>query len=221
MAEVTSANLPTFPRLFADNARRLAGKVAIREKDLGIWQSWTWSEAFAYVRDLANGLAALGFKRGDRLAVIGDNRPQLYWAMVAAQALGGVPVPLYQDSIEKEMQFIIDHAEARFAVVEDQEQVDKLISLKETGSRLETIVYEDGRGLRNYGQSYLVSYADVQRRGREFARNDPAHFDQELNRGAGDDLAVICYTSGTTGQPKGVMLTHYNMIETSRHIIQY
>ena len=134
-------SLQTFPLIFEDNARRMARRPAIREKDLGIWQTWSWAEAFAQVRDLAHGLAALGFRRGDRLAVIGDNRPQLYWAMVAAQALGGIPVPLYQDSIEKEMQYIIDHSEARFAVVEDQEQVDKLIQLKEAGAKLETIVY--------------------------------------------------------------------------------
>src|SRR6188474_99388 len=133
----------TFPKLAIRNAQRLAGKVAIREKDLGIWQSYTWSEYLEQARLIALGLAALGFARGDRTAVVGDNRPPLYWAMLATQALGGVPVPLYQDSIEKEMQFILAHAEARFAVVEDQEQVDKLLHVRAECPRLDYIIYED------------------------------------------------------------------------------
>ncbi|MEK7363535.1 MAG: AMP-binding protein, partial [candidate division NC10 bacterium] len=121
----------TFPKLARLNAERIPQKVAIREKDYGIWQSYTWSDYLEQARLIALGLASLGFDRGDKTAIIGDNRPQLYWAMLATQALGGVPVPLYQDSIEKEMQYIIDHAEAKFAIVEDQEQVDKLLNLKE------------------------------------------------------------------------------------------
>jgi long-chain acyl-CoA synthetase len=221
MSFVPSPALPTFPLIFQENARRIADWPAIREKDLGIWQTWSWGEAFQQVRDLAHGLAALGFQRGDRLAVIGDNRPQLYWAIVAAQALGGVPVPLYQDSIEKEMQYIIDHSEARFAVVEDQEQVDKLVQLKEEGTRLETILYEDPRGLRNYQQPYLLAFAAAQARGREFAQAHPDFLETEMRKGEGEDLAVICYTSGTTGMPKGVMLTHENFVQTSRQILEY
>src|SRR5580765_5503469 len=152
----------TFPKLALQNARRLSGKVAIREKDLGIWQSYTWSQYVEQARLIALGLASLGFTRGDKTAVVGDNRPALYWAMLATQALGGVPVPLYQDSIEKEMEFIVDHAEARFAIVEDQEQVDKLIQVKARCPRLEHIVYDDPRGLRHYDDAGLVSLAAVQ-----------------------------------------------------------
>ena len=122
----------------------------MREKDLGIWQAWTWSEAAQQVRALACGLAAMGFRRGDNLAIIGDNRPELYWAMNAAQALGGVAVPLYQDAIADEMAYILDNADIRFAVVEDQEQVDKLLEIKARLPKLETIIYEDGRGMRHY-----------------------------------------------------------------------
>ena len=122
--------LDTFPKLARANAERLPRHVAIREKDLGIWQSYTWRDYFERSRLIALGLASLGFARGDKTAIVGDNRPELYWAALATQALGGVPVPLYQDSIEKEMEYIVDHAEARFAVVEDQEQVDKLLHVR-------------------------------------------------------------------------------------------
>ena len=133
--------LDTFPKLLMHHARVRGERPAIREKDLGIWQAYTWRAYLAEARLIALGLASLGFARGDKTAVVGDNRPQLYWAMLATQALGGVPVPLYQDSIEKELQYIVDHAEARFAVVEDQEQVDKLLHVKDQCPRLEYIVY--------------------------------------------------------------------------------
>jgi long-chain acyl-CoA synthetase len=208
--------LDTFPKLVAENARRLGDKVAIREKDFGIWQSYTWREYLGQARLIALGLASLGFARGDKTAIIGDNRPQLYWAMLATQSLGGVPVPLYQDSTEKEMQYILDHAEVRFAVVEDQEQVDKLLHLKAACARLEGIVYDDPRGLRHYAQPFLVSLDRLQERGTTFARERPGYVEAQVDQGHADDIAVICYTSGTTGNPKGVMLSHRNLIVTGR-----
>jgi long-chain acyl-CoA synthetase len=209
----------TFPKLALQNARRLSGKVAIREKHLGIWQSYTWSQYAEQARLIALGLAALGFARGEKTAVVGDNRPALYWAMLATQALGGIAVPLYQDSIEKEMEYIVDHAEARFAIVEDQEQVDKLLHVREQCPGLEYVIYDDPGGLRHYKDSCLLSLQDLQERGRKFAEDRPGYFEQEVAKGAAEDTAVIAYTSGTTGQPKGAMLSHRNLIETARSAV--
>ncbi|MGH7321989.1 MAG: AMP-binding protein [Candidatus Rokuibacteriota bacterium] len=207
----------TFPKLVRANAERLPRKIAVREKDLGIWQAHTWRDYFAEARLIGLGLAALGFSRGDKTAIIGDNRPQLYWAVMATQALGGVPVPLYQDSIEKEMQYILDHAEARFAVVEDQEQVDKLLHVKADCPRLEYIIYDDPRGLRSYAEPFLMSLEQLQERGNKFVQDHPTYFEDELGKGSADDLAIICYTSGTTGAPKGTMLSHRNLLLTARN----
>ena len=207
--------LDTFPKLVARNAARWPGKVAIREKDFGIWQPYTWKDYLDQARLIALGLASLGFARGDKIAIVGDNRPQLYWAMLSTQALGGVPVPLYQDSIEKEMQFILEHAEARFAVVEDQEQVDKLLHVKDQSPRLEYIIYDDPRGLRHYTQPFLMSLERLEELGSKFAMENPTYFEDQITKGRGDDTAVICYTSGTTGVPKGVMLSHKNLIVTA------
>jgi long-chain acyl-CoA synthetase len=210
----------TFPKLVRRNAELRPDKVAIREKDLGIWQSYTWREYFEQGRLIALGLASLGFARGDRAAIVGDNRPELYWAVMATQALGGIPVPLYQDAAERELTYILNHAETRFAVAEDQEQVDKLLHIKPHCPHLEAIIYKDGRGLRGYDQPFLMSLERLQARGREFAAAHPGYFDEQLALGRGQDTAVICYTSGTTGQPKGAVLSHQNLIVTARNAAQ-
>src|SRR5262244_1532748 len=181
------AGSDTFPKLVQANAERLPKKVAIREKDYGIWQAYTWRDYLAQSKLIALGLASLGFQRRDKTAIIGDNRPRLYWSMLATQALGGVPVPLYQDSIEKEMQFIVDHAEARFAIAEDQEQVDKLLALRARCPRLESIVYDDARGMRGYGETCLMSLAELQEAGRKFEIGHPGYFDDEIAKGRGED----------------------------------
>ncbi|HEY7251870.1 MAG TPA: AMP-binding protein [Methylomirabilota bacterium] len=206
------ADLTTLPRLLQRNTRELGNRPAIREKDRGIWQTWSWRQYHDQVRDLALGLAALGFRRGDRLSVIGDNRPRLYWAQVAAQCLGGVPVPVYQDSIAKELAYVWNHAEVSVIVAEDQEQVDKILALRAELPALRLVIYDDSRGLSTYQHEWLKSYQDVQEIGRKFAAEHPGFFEAEIDRGRAEDVAIICYTSGTTGNPKGVMITHANAV---------
>jgi long-chain acyl-CoA synthetase len=212
--------LDTFPKLLLENARVRGDRPAFREKDYGIWQSWTWTQAKDEIAALTGGLAAMGFGKGDRLAIIGDNRPRLYWAMVATQALGGIPVPMYQDSVAKEMQYVLEHAEVRFAIVEDQEQVDKLLEVKEQCPKLETVVYDDPRGLRHYEQPFLASYDGVQARGRDFLKANPGFFEAHCGETRGGDIAIMVYTSGTTGVPKGVMLSHNNIVATARNAVE-
>ena len=154
-----SPTLDTFPKLLLDRTKRHPDKIAMREKELGIWQEWSWCQMCDEVRALACGLAAQGLRRGDKVAIVGDNRPQLYWAMVAIQCLGGVPVPLYQDAVAEEMQFVLEHAETRFAVVEDQEQVDKLLAVWERCPNLAVLIYDDPRGLRHYTEPFLHAFS--------------------------------------------------------------
>jgi len=195
-------------------------KVAIREKDYGIWQSYTWNVYFDNVEAFALGLVSLGFERGDKVAVIGDNRPQLYWALTAAQCLGGIPVPLYQDAIETELEYILEHAEVKVVVAEDQEQVDKMLVLKEKVQSIETIIYDDPRGLRNYTQPFLMSFSKVQEHGLEFKKGNPQYLEKEIQKGSGEDICLITYTSGTTGHPKGVVLSYSNLISNTKLLHQ-
>ena len=204
----------TFPKLLAERARTGADQPAYREKELGIWQTYGWGHVAAQVRLLAAGLADLGFRRGDRLIVVGDNRPRLYWSMCAAQSLGGVPVPVYQDSVADELAYVVEHGGARFALAENQEQVDKLLAIQKKVPSLEIIIYDDPRGMRHYDQ--LQSYAEVQERGARLLAAAPDTVSAEVAKGHGSDDAIMLYTSGTTGRPKGAILSYDNLIWAAR-----
>jgi long-chain acyl-CoA synthetase len=208
--------LDTFPRLLLHHAAARPDAPAIREKDLGIWQAWTWRQVADEVRALACGLAAQGFKRGMSLAIIGENRPRLYWAMAAAQSLGGIPVPLYQDAVAQEMVYVFHDAEIEYAIVEDQEQVDKLLEILPQCPKLKHIVFDDPRGLRHYANTELMSFDNLQAIGREFDGRNPEYFGEEVAKGRATDVASMFYTSGTTGHPKGVTHTHHALITAGR-----
>ena len=213
---MSDRSLDTFPRLLLQHAAVRPQHPAIREKDLGIWQTWNWSQVSEEVRALACGLAELGFRRGDSLAIVGDNRPRLYWAMTAAQILGGVPVPMYQDAVAQELEYVLQDAGIRFAIVEDQEQVDKLIECRERSPGLEHILYDDPRGLRHYDQPFIRSLDAVQKLGRGRMVKQPDFIEREIAAGKSGDVAIMLYTSGTTGKPKGVCITHSALINAAR-----
>jgi long-chain acyl-CoA synthetase len=209
-------DISTLPRLLRRNATEMADRPAIREKRHGIWQTVSWAGYQREVHDFALGLAASGFRRGEKLSVIGDNRPRLYWAQLAAGCLGGAAVPVYQDSIADELVYVIEHAEVSVIVAEDQEQVDKILSLKERLPHLRLLVYDDPLGMRQYDYSFLKSFAEVQQAGRAFGASHPNYLEHQIEAGSPDDLALLCYTSGTTGNPKGVMLSHRNLIDAAK-----
>ena len=214
MKPVPSAD--TFPRLLAHHAKARPRATAIREKDLGIWQSWSWQQMQQEVEEIAAGLLQAGFRRGEHLAIIGENRPRLYFTMTAAQCLGGIPVPMYQDAVAGEMAFVFDNAEIHFAVVEDQEQVDKVLEIREKVPHLQQIFYDDARGLRHYQQPGLQSYEALRASGQQALQQQPALIDDEIAKGRATDVAAMFYTSGTTGNAKGVVLGYDNLIAAGR-----
>ena len=210
------SGLDTFPKLLLHHAKVRGERPAIREKYLGIWQTWTWAQFAEEVRMLACGLAEQGLKRGDHMALVGDNRPRIYAAMCAAQCLGAVPVPLYQDAVAAEMAFPIQNADIAHALAEDQEQVDKLLEILPQCPTLRHIYYDDPRGMRHYVQPQLASYEQLREIGAAAYRRDPAFLEREITKGAGDDPAAMFFTSGTTATPKGVVLTHHALIDRAK-----
>jgi long-chain acyl-CoA synthetase len=220
MSLVDDAKTSTLPKLVQRNAEQDPRGAGMREKSRGVWQTYDWQTYRDNVRDLALGLASLGFQRGDKLSVVGDNRPQLYFAQLSAQALGGISVPVYQDSIASELVYVLNHAETSIIVAEDQEQVDKALSLKDQLPKLRWIIYDDPRGLSFYDDPILRSFTSVLEEGRKFGQANPGLYDAEVAKGGTDDIAMIAYTSGTTGSPKGAMLSHRNMIATAQAFLQ-
>ncbi len=218
MPQITGqeAELTSIPALLARNAREFGAKPAYREKEFGIWQTWTWSEATDQIRAIALGFLNLGVERGDHIAVIGRNRPAHYMAMVAAQMVRAVPVPLYQDAVADEMAYVLDHSGARLVVCGDQEQVDKVIEIQERIRHIEHVIYNDRRGMRKYDHSRLNALADIVAEGRASHHRFDDELDRRVSELAPDDTCVMLYTSGTTGRPKGVVLSNRNIIEASK-----
>ena len=208
--------LVSIPALMARNARAYPRRAAYREKEFGIWQAWSWEEAHSQTRALAMGFLALGLKEGDFVAIVGRNRPSLYWSIVAAQMCGAVPVPLYQDAVAEEAEYVLEHCGTRFVVCGDQEQVDKVIDVQERIKCIDQVVYVDKRGMRKYDHSRMNAWTDVLSEGHAAQHRFQAELDRRIAALTYDHPCVMLYTSGTTGKPKGVVLSNRNIIETSR-----
>jgi len=211
--------LDTFPKYLLANAERIGARPAMRHKDYGIWQTWSWAEQLREVRAFALGLQDLGLKHGERVAIVGANRPRLYWAMAAVQSLGAIPVPVYADAVAEELAYVLNNSGVRFAVVQDQEQVDKVQSFAKDIPQLQHLIFDETRGLRDYARDGLHDFADVQRKGAALLSADPSlgeRWAQAIRAAGGDDISVMLYTSGTTGRSKGVMIKASHAVGAAR-----
>jgi long-chain acyl-CoA synthetase len=210
----------TIPQLFYRQCKRYGSdKVAMREKEFGIWRPFTWQDYFDNVKYLCLGMVSLGLKRGDKVAMIGDNRPEGVWAEMAAMCAGAIPVWLFQDCMMEEVKYIVDHSDSSFFVGETQEEVDKALAIMTECPQLEYIIWDDPKGMRRYHQEFLLSIKKAQELGRELDQEEPELFEKLINEGKGEDICLLFYTSGTTALPKGALLTHYNMLSMGQNLM--
>ncbi|MCX5878264.1 MAG: AMP-binding protein [Deltaproteobacteria bacterium] len=210
----------TIPKLFLSQCKRYGTtKVAMREKEFGVWRPYTWQDYYDNVKFLCLGMVALGLKKGDKVAMIGDNRPEGLWAEMAALCAGGIGVWLFQDCMMDEVKYIIDHSDAKFFVGETQEEVDKALAIKNDCPKLEKIIWDDPKGMRNYQHDFLISLKKVQEVGQWMDKKEPGLFENLVNQGHGDDICLLFYTSGTTALPKGALLSHWNMLTMGRNLM--
>ncbi|MFQ5419637.1 MAG: long-chain fatty acid--CoA ligase [Anaerolineae bacterium] len=210
----------TFPQLLIERAKEFGDAEALREKDYGIWQSINWRDYLTHVRNFCQGLVYLGLTPDDTVAIIGDNRPEWIYSELASQAAGAKSIGIYQDAVVKEMIYIITHAQVKFIVVEDQEQVDKILEMWDELQGIEKVIYYDPKGLRNYTEDFLMYFPDVEKLGEAFAEENPDWFDKKVALGKADDVAILSTTSGTTGNPKLAMITHRNLVSMGKNLMQ-
>lgn len=211
----------TFPKLLVRNYQRWPDLIAMRKKDFGIWKEYNWKECYENVKDFVLGLIALGVQRHDKVAIIGENEPQWYWAEFAVQAAGAIVVGIYTDMVPSEVKYIVEHSEASYAIANDQEQVDKFLEIEEESPKLKKVIYWDDKGLKTYDDPLLISFKEVMGLGKQYEVSNPGVFEDIVAKGAGEDIAALYYTSGTTGLPKGAMITHRALINTGKAFLEY
>lgn len=209
----------TFPQLLLERAKKSGEKQALREKDYGIWRSISWADFEKHVRHFCLGLISLGLLPEDTVAIIGDNRPEWIYSELSTQAAGAKSIGIYQDAVVTEMIYIITHARVKFIVVEDQEQVDKILEMWDDLTGVEKVIYYDPKGLRNYTEEYLLFFEDVETLGREYEAEHPGLYQERVAAGRGEDIAILSTTSGTTGNPKLAMITHTNLIAMGKNLM--
>jgi long-chain acyl-CoA synthetase len=209
----------TLPQFLKQHAELTPDKIAIRLRDYGIWQSLTWKQYYEHVKYFSLGLVALGLIPEETIAIIGDNRPEWVMAELAAQSAGAKSIGLYQDSVVEEMIYIFNHADVSFIIVEDQEQVDKILEMWDELEGIKKVIYYDPKGLRNYSEDFLMYFQEVENEGRSYEQKNPGWFEERIEQGKSSDLAILSTTSGTTGDPKLAMLTHQSMISMGHNLM--